>query len=158
MYERRCTYVSKQYVSAHSRTSQSTPLYIRKDLLCVAGLRVTSTTAAFPPHGIHFRVSRHLDTTRHKVQDRYRNLCVMHRFHACIYIYISSRVVQTDHFDTEIIYFDTDHLRTERCWKSMMTTVYHARVPLRKCVEIDCLSLTGWYSYYNRSGCERLPF
>lgn len=105
MYERRYTYVSKQYVSAHSRTSQSTPLYIRKDLLCVAGLRVTSTTAAFPPHGIHFRVSRHLDTTRHKVQDRYRNLYVIRCIGSTRYIYISSRVVQTDHFDM-------DHLRT----------------------------------------------
>lgn len=112
MYERRCTYVSKQYVSAHSRTSQSTPLYIRKDLLCVAGLRVTSTTAAFPPMEFTFEFP---DTTRHKVQDRYRNLYVT-RCHSVprvyIYIYISSRVVQIDHFDTEIIYLDTDHLRT----------------------------------------------
>lgn len=56
--------------------------------------------------------------SRHKVQDRYRNLYATRCIDSTQY-----RRKLIIHGDTEIIYLDTDHF-TNIAEKSMMTTVY----------------------------------
>lgn len=145
MYERRCTYVSRQYVSAHSRPSQSTPsihtegLVMRRWLTCNFDNRCFSppwnSLSSFPTLGQR--------VTNFRIQESLRDS--MQRFHACIRLFQINSLLRKPLTLIPIIIYSNyllsylggplETLGDER--------VYLFDDPLRKRVRLDRLNLTG---------------